>query len=64
MISADVKYVLAATFRAKQSARCTIDDEHRIKRDDLVGKLQRADNPFITVPGLACKNCIKGMARA
>lgn len=52
-------YVVMQMFRTKYAGRCNIDDEHRIKRDDLVGKLQRADNPLIPVTGLACKMCIK-----
>jgi len=56
--------VIGRVFEAQYSQSCTIDDEHRIRRGDRVAKVQRADNPMLPVPGVACKVCIKGMPRS
>lgn len=61
--SEDDAYVVVQIFRTSYSARCNLEDSHKIKRDDLVGRLQRTDNPLIPVSGIACKHCIKTMKR-
>ena len=44
-------------FRSQFRGVCAIDDRHRILKVHLVSRIQRADNPFILVRGVACKNC-------
>jgi len=44
-------------FRSGFSGRCTIDDDHLIRRDDLVVRVRLQENPFVHVPGVACKGC-------
>ena len=51
-------------FEAAFPGHCTIDYDHPIKRGDPVTRLQRADNPMLPVPGVACKTCTKLVPRA
>lgn len=46
-------------FEAVYPGRCTIDYSHKVKRGDLVSRVQKSDNPLIPIPGVACKNCTK-----
>lgn len=56
----DFEYeIIGRTFEAQFPSHCAIDYDHKIKRGDRVGRVQRADNPMIPVPGVACKNCVK-----
>jgi hypothetical protein len=56
--------VRGRVFEAQFTQTCTLDEDHRIRRGTKVAKVQRADNPFILVPGVACALCIKGMPRS
>lgn len=62
-MSESENYVITKVFRSGYSGYCTLDPEHRIKRNDLVGKLGRADNPMLPVTGVACKYCVKHIPR-
>lgn len=52
-------YVIVATFRAQYSGICNLDDNHGYKVKDIVGKLERTDNPFIPVSGVCCNRCVR-----
>ena len=58
------QYEITQTFYAKHPGRCLMDSGHRIKPDTLVGKVRRADNPFLVVSGVVCKNCMREIPRA
>jgi hypothetical protein len=51
-------------FRTSFKGTCTVDRRHTIKKNDLVCKVQRADNPGIPITGVACKNCTHMLPRA
>jgi hypothetical protein len=53
------EYIITATFPAQFKGRCRVDDTHVYKVGDYVGKLERTDNPFIPVQGVACNRCIR-----
>jgi len=53
----DLEYEVVHTMISKESGVCCLNDSHRIRRGDKIGKLQRADNPFIPVAGWACRHC-------
>lgn len=52
-------WVVIRLFTATQSGQCCLVDTHKIKRGDIIGKLQHSGNPFISVPGWACKACTR-----
>lgn len=52
-------YIVVATFRAQFSGVCNLDDSHMYRVKDIVGKLERSDNPFIPVPGVCCNRCVR-----
>lgn len=54
-------YIVVATFRAQFSGVCTVDDSHYYKTRDIVGKVERTDNPFIPVPGVCCNRCVRDL---
>lgn len=58
------EYEIVAMFRSQFSGWCTLVDVHKIRKNDLVGKLQRADNPTVSVPGVACPICCLDIPRA
>jgi len=60
----DHEYEIIATFRSQFSGWCGLVDVHKIRKGDLVAKLQRADNPMVSVPGVACKTCMLDIPRA
>lgn len=51
-------FEITAVFDAKFSGRCSIDDDHIIRRGDRVGFIQHADNPMLPIRGVACKACV------
>jgi len=53
------EFVIVATFPAQFKGICAVDDQHAYKRGDFVGKLERSDNPFIPVQGVACNRCVR-----
>lgn len=57
--SIEDEWVVIRLFTARESGHCCLVFEHKIKRGDVIGKLQHADNPFVPVPGWACKSCAK-----
>lgn len=57
-------YEIVHTMIAKDHGRCCLDEEHKIKRGDKIGKLQHSNNPFVPIPGWACKKCIEWLPRA
>lgn len=60
----DSEFEILSTFRTLYPGWCNVDPEHRIRRDQLVGKLQRASNPLVPVTGMCCKACMKGLPKA
>lgn len=60
----DEKYeVIGRTFEAQYSGHCTVEYRHRIRRGDTVARVQKADNPMLPVPGVACSLCVKLLPR-
>lgn len=55
--------VIGRAFDSQFTGRCTIEYDHRIRRGDLVARVQRADNPMLPVPGVACAACVKVLPR-
>lgn len=53
------EFLITATFRAQFKGYCTLDPAHAYKVGDFVGKVERADNPFIPVRGVACNKCVR-----
>lgn len=60
----DAYEVTGRPFEARFPGRCTLDDEHTIRRGDLVAYVRHADNPMLPVPGVACASCVKSLPRA
>ncbi len=60
----DHEYEIVAVFPTQFSGYCTLVDMHKIRKGDRVGKVRRADNPTIVLPGVACKYCILDYPRA
>lgn len=52
-------FVVIASFRAQYKGFCNLNEEHTYKANDLVGKLERTDNPFIPVRGVCCNRCLR-----
>lgn len=63
-ITPEHDYEVVAVFPSQFVGTCNIDERHRIRKGDRVGKLRRADNPMITIPGVACKYCATDYPRA
>lgn len=63
-ITPDHEYELVAVFPSQFSGYCTLDERHKIKKRDRVGKLRRADNPMVSVPGVTCKFCTLDFPKA
>jgi len=57
-------YETLATFISQYSGVCTIDNNHTYKRGDRIAKVQSTRNPFVPVPGVACKHCTRELPRA
>lgn len=61
----EIEYeIIGRRFESQFSGRCAVDWNHRVKRGDIVAKVQRADNPFLPVAGVACGACTKDLPRA
>lgn len=60
----DHEYEITATFRSQFAGDCTLNQTHRIRKQDWVSKLRRADNPLISIPGVACSVCALDIPRA
>jgi hypothetical protein len=63
-LTPDHEYEIVANFRSKFSGYCTLNDSHRIRKDERVSKIRRADNPLISIPGVACSVCSMDIPRA
>lgn len=60
----DHEYEWTAKFWSQYSGYCTLNPDHRFKKGELVAKIQKADNPFITITGVACKHCLLDIPKA
>lgn len=60
----DEPYVITEVFKARFNADCALDDWHRIKIGDLIGRVAHADNPFVPIRGYACRLCVKTYPKA
>lgn len=56
--------ILGRVFPAAYPGCCTLDRDHVIKRNDRVARVQRADNPNLTISGVACAQCVRLMVHA
>ena len=55
----DVDYeIVGKPFEAQYPGHCAINRDHTVRRKDRVARVQRADNPMLPVPGVACKACV------
>lgn len=63
-ITPDHEYEIVALFPSQFGGYCTLEPSHRIRKGDRVSKLRRADNPMISVPGVACSVCTLDIPRA
>lgn len=60
---AEVEYeVVGHPFPTQFAQFCRVNYTHKIKRGDMVAKIQRADNPMLPVTGVACKVCVRLMS--
>ena len=57
-------YEVLAVFPSQFSGVCTLNMTHKIRRGDFVSKIQRADNPFIPISGVACSMCTRDFPKA
>jgi hypothetical protein len=60
----DYLYSVTAVFPSQYKGFCKIDYAHRIKLGDMVGKLEKTDNPMLPVSGVACEKCVRDLPRA
>ena len=61
-MSDEIEYELdGKPFRSQYPGWCTINDLHRIKVNDRVCRVQRADNPMLPVSGVACAACVRSI---
>jgi hypothetical protein len=63
-ITPDHDYEIVTIFPSQFGGYCTLDDRHRIRKGDRVSKLRRADNPMVSVPGVACQYCTLDLPKA
>jgi hypothetical protein len=54
--------VVSQVFTAQYPGNCKVCDA-RYKVGVKVGKLEREDNPFIPVTGVACPRCLRDIPR-
>lgn len=64
MNAADEFEITRGPFKTMYRGTCTVNRDHEVKPGDLVAVVQRADNPFLPVPGVACYRCIRLMSKA
>lgn len=57
-------YEVTKTFDARFAGRCAVDEDHKIRKGDLVGFLRLASNPLRPVQGVACGACVRVLPRA
>lgn len=62
-LGAESDYEVTKVFQAAYPGTCNIDRSHRIKRGDRVGRVQRSDNPMLTVGGVCCSRCVSDYPR-
>lgn len=63
-ITPELEYEVVSIFPSQFAGTCNIDDRHRIRKGDRVGKLRLSDNPMVPIPGVACKYCTTDYPRA
>lgn len=63
-ITPDHDYEVVAYFPSQFSGWCTIEDSHRIRKGDRVSKIRLADNPMVSIPGVACAMCTRDIPKA
>lgn len=63
-ITPDHDYEIVAMFPSQFAGYCTLVDIHRIRKGDRVAKIRLADNPLISIPGVACGICALDLPRA
>jgi hypothetical protein len=57
-------YEVVAAFPASRGGRCFVEQSHKIRTGDLIARIQHSTNPFIPVPGFACRDCARTLPRA
>lgn len=60
----DHEYEVVATFKSLYAGECTLDERHTYRKGNRVGKLRRADNPMVSISGVACPLCLMDLPRA
>jgi len=60
----DIEFEIVRVFDALYHGVCTIERGHKIRRGERVAIVQRADNPMLTVKGVACKACVSILPHA
>lgn len=58
------EFEVFSTFQAIYNSTCTINNSHKIKRNDRIGRVRRISNPLLPVPGYACQGCLKLLPRS
>lgn len=53
------RFVVISTAKASWRGDCAADELHTYKPGDIIGKLERSDNPFLPVPGWCCNRCVR-----
>lgn len=59
----DAEFLVVKVFRATFHGHCTLDPWHKIRRNDLIGRVVRGDNPFVPLHGYACAACVHSYPR-
>lgn len=55
-------FVIVATLKASWSGICGADEDHAYKRNDIIGVLERSDNPMIPPqPKWCCNKCVRSL---
>lgn len=54
-------FIVTSTFKAQFKGTCTIDETHSYRAGDIVGKVERTDNPFLPVSGVCCNKCVRSL---
>lgn len=52
-------YLVVKTVKSSWRGDCNLDETHTYRSGDIIGKLERSDNPFIPVSGWCCNKCVR-----
>jgi hypothetical protein len=63
-ITPDHDYEIVAYFPSQFGGYCNLVDVHKIRKGDKVAKIRLADNPMVSIPGVACTICALDIPRA